>query len=338
MPISPFIQILSRSSHFMSFVATDMTRTATARDKRSFRLKHSQSLWRTELQQSPRVAFETVDMPDSNIAAAAAAINALQAHAAVHLDGHNGDSFIAAFALHPAPLQVLSHGNRDPLQSTLAAATSHADIAACSPPHHMLISPPVLLRCSCTTGSSQLQRQRFSLYTSPTLSLRPWSTCRRSCARTRKLSPALLLQNNGFFFNRFSSVLFTEKLILLPPSYLPNQVASLISSFLHCTGTAVSVAACLQEHRCYTSLCSAPPTIPAVSVLISGTGTPLLHASASPHLPLFSPRFPALPKSTLAPSKPGSQRCTLPATPCCCSLISTLRGLRPCKLLPLPRE
>jgi hypothetical protein len=82
-------------------------------------------------------------MPDSNIAAAAAAINALQAHAAVHLDGHNGDSFIAAFALHPAPLQVLSHGNRDHLQSTLAAATSHADIAACSPPlqlHYRFIS------------------------------------------------------------------------------------------------------------------------------------------------------------------------------------------------------
>jgi hypothetical protein len=73
-------------------------------------------------------------------------------------------------------------------------------------------------------------------------------------ARGCKLPPALLLQSNGLFFNRFSSVLFTEKLILLPPSYLPNQVASLISSFLHCTpGTAVSVASCLREHRCHTS-------------------------------------------------------------------------------------
>jgi hypothetical protein len=38
--------------------------------------------------------------------AAAAAINALQPHAAIHLDGHNGDSMIAAYALHPALLQV----------------------------------------------------------------------------------------------------------------------------------------------------------------------------------------------------------------------------------------
>jgi hypothetical protein len=90
--------------------------------------------------------------------------------------------------------------------------------------------------------------------------LRPSSTRRCSRARTCKLPPALLLQSNGLFFNRFSSVLFTEKLILLPPSYLPNQVASLISSFLHCTpGTAVSVASCLQEHRYLSILRIASP-------------------------------------------------------------------------------
>ena len=56
---------------------------------------------------------------------------------------------------------------------------------------------------------------------------------------------------------RFASVLFTEKLILLPPSYLPNQVAALVSSFLPCTpATSANVVACLERHR---SLPSPPP-------------------------------------------------------------------------------
>jgi hypothetical protein len=74
------------------------------------RSKHSQSSWRTELIQSSAISFIEADIPNSDTAAAAssaaAAINSLRAHAAIHLDGHNGDSLIAAFALRPALLQV----------------------------------------------------------------------------------------------------------------------------------------------------------------------------------------------------------------------------------------
>ncbi len=55
---------------------------------------------------STSVSLVEADMHGIAAAAAAAAINSLRAHAAIHLDGHNGDSMIAAFALHPAPLQA----------------------------------------------------------------------------------------------------------------------------------------------------------------------------------------------------------------------------------------
>jgi hypothetical protein len=89
--------------------------------------------------QSTAVSFVEADIPSSDTAAAAAAaaaaINSLRAHAAVHLDGHNGDSLIAAFALRPALLQV-----NGPVLSTLFITQHFASRHALAQAHYRFIS------------------------------------------------------------------------------------------------------------------------------------------------------------------------------------------------------
>ncbi len=201
--------------------------------------------------QSTAVSFVEADIPSSDAAAAAAAaaaaINSLRAHAVVHLDGHNGDSLIAAFALRPALLQV----------------SRRHTLRRCTSPH-------VTRWCRRTTDSSPPQPRPSSPCTSPTPSSPPSS------------APFPLSKSSADLLThcRYASVLFTEKLILLPPSYLPNQVAALISSLLPCAhAPATSVVSCLARHRWRWP--PPPSQLSFLAILIFVSGARLLRATAS---------------------------------------------------------
>ena len=163
------------------------------------RSKHSQSLWRKELMQATAVSFVEADIPSSDAAAAAAAaaaINSLRAHAAVHLDGHNGDSLIAAFALRPALLQVSG-----------PVLSAHA--SSCS------TSPHVTRWRRRTTDSSPPQPRRSSPCTSPTPSSPPSSAPVHSQQRQRRSSHNLQV--------RFCSI---HGEIDSPSTLVPSQSSS----------------------------------------------------------------------------------------------------------------
>jgi hypothetical protein len=150
-----------RFAHEINAVATRCMSLYALFPRRS---KHSQSVWRAELSTSRSVQFVEVHMDNAATAAAAAAaaINSMLAHAAIHLDGHNGDSLIAAFSLRPAAIQV--HDQQLPIRTRNA-------------PAHRTSSAHFVFSYFRHTSGLYLQQLLLSFpSTSPTLSSPPLST------------------------------------------------------------------------------------------------------------------------------------------------------------------